>query len=232
MERISTGVVGLDKLLQGGLPLGSMTLMFGPPGAGKSTLAKQFLYAGVVETKPCILIDTYETRDDSKEIMHSFGWDAELLNNLMFVDCYSWRLGKKPEGYSARVTELTEISIILRKIAETLGKASRVSRVVFDSFSDCVRSVNEENAAKFLEVLKARLAESQMTSLVILEEGIHSASLLATIEHISDGSIKMQVSEGGRFISITRMRATPAVLKWVPFEIARGIELHAMQLFK
>ena len=45
--RIDTGVVGLDDILNGGLPAAQMYLLEGDPGTGKTTLAMQFIMAGV-----------------------------------------------------------------------------------------------------------------------------------------------------------------------------------------
>lgn len=45
-ERVVTGVRGLDDLLDGGLPRGSWTLVFGPPGSGKTVLGLHFCWAG------------------------------------------------------------------------------------------------------------------------------------------------------------------------------------------
>jgi circadian clock protein KaiC len=45
-ELISTGVAGLDDVLGGGLTTGRLYLIEGTPGAGKTTIALQFLIAG------------------------------------------------------------------------------------------------------------------------------------------------------------------------------------------
>ena len=45
--RASTGIAGLDEILGGGFPAGHLYLLDGEPGAGKTTLALQFLLAGV-----------------------------------------------------------------------------------------------------------------------------------------------------------------------------------------
>jgi circadian clock protein KaiC len=47
LELLPTGVPGFDAILEGGLPARRMYLLQGDPGAGKTTLALQFLLAGV-----------------------------------------------------------------------------------------------------------------------------------------------------------------------------------------
>jgi len=47
MDRVRTGIDGLDGIIDGGLPGKSITLVSGPPGSGKSILCFQFLYEGV-----------------------------------------------------------------------------------------------------------------------------------------------------------------------------------------
>ena len=46
MQNYSTGAAGLDEILAGGLTAGRLFLLEGSPGAGKTTLATQFLLAG------------------------------------------------------------------------------------------------------------------------------------------------------------------------------------------
>ncbi|HEC92947.1 MAG TPA: DUF2075 domain-containing protein, partial [Candidatus Atribacteria bacterium] len=47
IERTSTGVEGLDDLLNGGYPKGCIVLVSGTPGTGKTIICFQFLYAGL-----------------------------------------------------------------------------------------------------------------------------------------------------------------------------------------
>jgi circadian clock protein KaiC len=46
-ERLSTGVVGMDQLLGGGIIAGAAVMLTGPAGSGKSTVATQFMSAGL-----------------------------------------------------------------------------------------------------------------------------------------------------------------------------------------
>ena len=54
IQNIATGVRGLDAVLGGGLCEYSFNLIAGPPGAGKTTLVQQILFANATETRPAL----------------------------------------------------------------------------------------------------------------------------------------------------------------------------------
>ncbi len=54
IRRLATGVPGLDEVLGGGLPEFSFNLISGPPGAGKTTLAHQIMFALATPTHPAL----------------------------------------------------------------------------------------------------------------------------------------------------------------------------------
>jgi circadian clock protein KaiC len=79
-ERATTGIVGLDEMLHGGLLRGSATLVEGAPGTGKSTLGMQFINHGAVHENEPGLILTFETfpRQYYRDAAN-FGWDLRAL---------------------------------------------------------------------------------------------------------------------------------------------------------
>ena len=58
-ERVKVGVAGLDQMLDGGLLAGSIALLQGAPGTGKTTLGMQFLNEGVTQDEAGLLV-TFE----------------------------------------------------------------------------------------------------------------------------------------------------------------------------
>lgn len=54
INRLSTGVPGLDEILGGGLPEFSFNLIAGQPGCGKTTLAHQIMFALATPERPAI----------------------------------------------------------------------------------------------------------------------------------------------------------------------------------
>jgi circadian clock protein KaiC len=79
MERVATGVAGLDQMLGGGLPRASATVIQGGTGTGKTLLGLQFLLEGARAGEPGILFTLEETPDQLRSVAQGFGWDLRPL---------------------------------------------------------------------------------------------------------------------------------------------------------
>jgi circadian clock protein KaiC len=79
-QRVSTGVMGLDEIVGGGLLPESATLVRGEPGSGKSILSLHFLAAGVDETG--LYINLGEPEDYIRDTARDFGFDIEAIEFL------------------------------------------------------------------------------------------------------------------------------------------------------
>jgi KaiC/GvpD/RAD55 family RecA-like ATPase len=208
-----------------------MILVVGTPGSGKSTLGKQFLFDSLAKERPAVLVDTFEPLELAKETMVSFEWDGDLLDRMIFFDCYSWRTGAASGKYSGNPTNLTDLSIALSDLLKNEINHESRARLVIDSFSDFLTHAGPDQAQKFLESVKARLSERRVTSIVILEEGLHEDRVNAAVEYITDGTIKMRYEERGRSLMVSRMLGTPAMIKWIPFTLSRGLEMAIANYF-
>ena len=69
-----TGVSGLDDVLAGGLARGHVFLLEGKPGAGKTTIALQFLVTGEEAGETCLYITLSETEHELRDGAQSHGW--------------------------------------------------------------------------------------------------------------------------------------------------------------
>ena len=56
IERVKTGISGLDDIINGGIPKNTVNLISGPPGSGKTILCYQFLYKGIQEGDKCLFL--------------------------------------------------------------------------------------------------------------------------------------------------------------------------------
>jgi circadian clock protein KaiC len=77
VERLALGIRNFDRLVQGGLPRGSATLIAGTPGTGKTIFCLQALYHNALSGKSCLFVSFEQSAGEIKEQMKQFGWDYE-----------------------------------------------------------------------------------------------------------------------------------------------------------
>src|SRR5581483_5392163 len=77
--RVSSGVAGLDDVLGGGLPPHSVYLVEGNPGAGKTTLALQFLLDGAERGEPGLYVTLSESKAELQGVARSHGWSLDRI---------------------------------------------------------------------------------------------------------------------------------------------------------
>ncbi|HKQ36812.1 MAG TPA: ATPase domain-containing protein [Verrucomicrobiae bacterium] len=127
------GVPGLDDILRGGLPRNRFYLVEGDPGAGKTTLALQFLLEGVRSKEPVLYITLSESKQELYGVAESHGWSLDGLN-IMELSAIEQQLQIESENtfFHPSEVELNRITQIL------LAEIERVnpSRLVFDSLSE------------------------------------------------------------------------------------------------
>ncbi|MEM7822962.1 MAG: ATPase domain-containing protein, partial [Candidatus Aenigmatarchaeota archaeon] len=75
MDRIPTGIPGFDKLIQGGFLPGSVVMLTGSTGTGKTIFGCQFLWTGLSKNEPCMYITLEEPPEDIRTDAMQFGWD-------------------------------------------------------------------------------------------------------------------------------------------------------------
>jgi circadian clock protein KaiC len=81
-ERCSTGVEGLDDVLDGGMPRDCFYLVQGDPGSGKTTLALQFLLEGKRRGERVFYITLSETNAELERVARSHGWSLDGIPML------------------------------------------------------------------------------------------------------------------------------------------------------
>ena len=73
--RFNTGIEGLDGLLQGGYPKGSVTLIAGTPGTGKTIVCFQYIDAGIKNKEKCLFLTSDERINNLVNQAKKFGFE-------------------------------------------------------------------------------------------------------------------------------------------------------------
>lgn len=200
IERESTGDPALDEILGGGLPTGSMTVIAGKPGSGKTILALQMLFLAARKGKKCVYFTTLsEPAIRVLRYTQQFDFfDVDLLDKqVFFVD-----LGAAlRDGAEATLAKLTECIDRL----EPNFVAIDSYRVVGDLMSSpgVVRS--------FTYDLSVQLIASWATTLLVGEyssEEIHQAPELAVADGILELGAFRQDRASQRGMEVIKMRGT------------------------
>lgn len=131
--RAASGVPGLDDVLHGGFIQERMYLVDGNPGSGKTTLALQFLLAGLAAGERALYVTLSETADELAAGARSHGWS---LDGIEIVELIAEQ--KDLEGdtelmmYHPSEVELTETT---RRVLDAVERI-QPQRMVFDSLSE------------------------------------------------------------------------------------------------
>jgi circadian clock protein KaiC len=132
-DRAATGITGLDEVLGGGLTRGRLYLIEGPPGAGKTTTALQFLLEGIRRGESGLYITLSESEQELHAVAESHGWILDGAH--IFEVTPSQDLLGGEQQYTVFHPSEVELSETTRGIREIVERA-RPSRVVFDSLSE------------------------------------------------------------------------------------------------
>jgi circadian clock protein KaiC len=132
-ERSATGIEGLDDILGGGLTPRRLYLIEGDPGAGKTTLAMQYLLEGVRHGEKGLYITLSETRIELEAAAKSHGWTLEGLEVVELIASESELEGNSHlTMFHPSEVELGETTKLM---LEAVNRINPV-RVIFDSLSE------------------------------------------------------------------------------------------------
>ncbi|MET3495099.1 circadian clock protein KaiC [Variovorax boronicumulans] len=124
---------GLDDVLGGGIEPHRLYLVEGTPGAGKTTIALQFLLEGTRRGESVLYVTLSETETELRGVAASHGWD---LVGLHMREMLPTQESLQPEEqytmFHPSEVELSETTLRILSDVEKL----KPSRIVFDSLSE------------------------------------------------------------------------------------------------
>ena len=231
VERVPSGIEGLDKLMEGGFVKGSVTLITGKTGTGKTAFCASFLYAGALRGEPGVYVTSEERVEDIKnDVKAMFGWDLDMLEKTGRIKF----LALRPEFPSKVITgeDLGKlIKIYIFDLTDRIEKAVKeinAQRLVIDSISIIEMFIRDEYLCRVaIMQLLDKLRELGVTSLITgtipeTSEGLSGGGI---VEFLADAIIKLDfvpvAEEFKRTLTIRKMRRTDHSIFIHPFEITK-----------
>jgi len=221
-NRVPSGINGLDSLIDGGFPEGSLILLAGNPGTGKTVFGMQFLCKGAKEYgENGIYVSFAESEDTLVHNMSKlFGYDLKTMNGDGKVKVLDFTTVTE-KGLS------TILELVLREIT-----ALKAKRLVIDSFSAMAQAFKEPIEARIIlhNILGKMVRQLGCTILLIVEVPTGSERIGVSIEEfVSDGVIVLRRDnlEGRliREIEIEKLRGTRFENQKFLFTLHKGFQV-------
>jgi circadian clock protein KaiC len=227
-ERVTTGIPGLDELLEGGYPKGRSILVTGEPGTGKTIFALQFLVEGLRRGEKGIYVAADEGPVDIIEQAASLGWDLEKhieAQELAILNAGTYLSSSSGTGKERQID-------INKAIGDLAGFVNRLGakRLVLDPAGPFV--LLRDTATRIQDqtrLLIKLLRTSMQTTNILTSYGVPRTgerTLHGIEEYLVAGAIVLEIvwrdGDLARSMVIEKMRCTDVKPAQHTFDISKG----------
>lgn len=200
VDRLGSGSPRLDAVLGGGLPTNAINLVIGPPGAGKTILADQYIFHNATEDRPAVY---YSTLSEPHEKLLRYGqslsvFDVEAVGRRVFYDA----LGP--------VVLAGGLGAVTKRVAEDI-KVRRPSVIAIDSFRALSVYADERQFRTFLAELADCLTAFPVSAFWVGEytpEDIADAPEFAVADSIVSLSREDRGVREFRYLQVLKLRGS------------------------
>ena len=234
--RASTGIRGLDEILEGGFPANRAILVTGDPGTGKSTFGLQFLAAGIQRGEPGVCVSVDQKPHHLLQDASRFGWHLEnaVAAGLLTV------LDASPYFTATRNKSKNAIPVDARNIATDLsGHIHRTGakRLVIDSLTSLVPpEMTRAQAHDYLRSIVLALEDNVGCTVVMTSRACglgDPQAICEAAEYLVSGIIDLKVRKSGwsfvRTLFVKKMRGTSTEPEEYSFQIDRENGLYVLE---
>ncbi|MCL4532026.1 MAG: ATPase [Actinobacteria bacterium] len=186
------GVEGIDDLLPSGISYDTQVMVQGDTGIGKSVLAAEFLYEGLLVGDRCI----YVACDEPPQVMRGsmanlrLGTVAyEQTGQLVFIDAYT--RSRSRERYSIPdPSNFDEFFLYQKRVIEE--KEGAPIRLVVDSISTIFSTAGASDVLEFSGHRLRYLRSRQVLTLDVYVGGVMEDRAVAGLSHLYPMILRMQ----------------------------------------
>jgi len=204
-EKITTGVKGLDKMLIGGVYRGSITLVEGETGIGKTTLCAQFLIENARRGERSLFLSFEEPVGQIRRQLDGLKFNYRELDGLII------------ESYVPKALTPLHYYGLVKEAVDDINPTV----LAIDSITAIKHTLKEDDFIEFIRYLQLLSKEKSLT--VFLTALIKQNSSVMGISTLADNVIVMtyyQIKDRiSREISVMKTRGSPHERRVMEFQI-------------
>lgn len=227
LDKVPSGIRGLDEITGGGLPKGRTSLICGGPGAGKTLLGLEFLVRGALQfNEPGVCLAFEETAEELTTNMSSLGYDlSALVRDKKLVIDYV-QLDRK----FIEETGEYDLEGLLIRLRHAINSV-KAKRVLMDTIELLFLGLTDEGMVRSeLRRLFHWLKEAGVTAVITAEAGTDTLTRYGLEEYVADCVIVLdhRVNEqiSTRRLRIVKYRGSAHGTNEYPFLLDKdGIEV-------
>jgi flagellar protein FlaH len=220
---ISTGNSDLDNKMGGGVPFGSLTLIEGDSGAGKSVLAQQMMHGSLVEGYKLSLFTSENTVKSLVKQMRSLNLDILdylLLDRLRVFPIETSRLGREAPPL----------------LIQAMKSEKRRDMIFVDSLTSSIPQSSDKEVLGLFEESKRLCGDGTTVVTIIHSHGL-SGELLTRIRSLCDAHLRLRTEEVGnklvKTLEVTKVRgAEQTTGNIISFEVEPGWGIRVIPINK
>ena len=226
IKRASSGISGLDPLIEGGFPVGKSCLVTGEAGLGKSTICMQFVLRGLLDGEKAVYVAVDNKPADIVEEAASLGWDLLPYvesSQLLILDASPYFTTRMGLGKDREI----DISKTVGDLSNYVKKAG-ASRVVIDPVAPLIASRDTDKGLRDrARALVHALQENLETTNLLTSYAINGGSFGGhqAEEFPVTGVVALKFARRGkgliRTLLLSKMRGTAMDLMEYQFDIVR-----------
>ncbi len=158
-DRVTTGIAKLDVLTDGGFYKGSITVIAGQTGTGKTSFGLHFVYANALRGHRAVFVTFEESVGDILRCMNNYGMKYELVKDRLNI------ISIVPESESP-----VSIFVKLKEIIET----EKPVALVIDSYTALEEHMDEVELSKMVRYLQLAIKSNQIATILTMnvENGV------------------------------------------------------------
>ena len=184
---VTTGNAEFDKKMGGGIPLGSLTLVEGQSGGGKSVLVQQLTWGGLKTGLRILYYTTENTTRSLLKQMDDLGLSVEDYFLLGRLNIYA-----VPQAFSEDQS-LQVFQLLRQHIAQ---QSENFDVVMIDSLTTFVSNVPDKETLTFFTLCK-QFCDEQKTIIFTMHSYAFNETMFIRLRSICDAHLRLKVEEVG-----------------------------------